>query len=73
MLKAHKISETPGVRTRWRVTMPSGKTYVVSTYPDSARVSIESGTTGRTIPQGVATALTPALREAIAAATKAEA
>lgn len=70
-LTAAKISETIN-RTRWAITSPVCRAYVVTTYPNSELVYIETAASGRAIPQGVATKLTPAVRAAINAAELAE-
>lgn len=47
-----KISETPGVATQWRVTMPStlskqGGTWLATTYPNSDSVFVRTAVHGR--------------------------
>ncbi len=70
-LIAIKVSES-GARTVWKVSIPRGRTYRVTTYPRSEQVFVELDISRRAIPQGVATKLTPVLRKAIEAAQHAE-
>lgn len=72
LIEAIKVRETPGVRTVWKVTIPRGRTYRVTTYPRSELIFVELDTSRRTVAQGVATKLTPVLRQAIEAAQRAE-
>lgn len=72
---ATKISETRNA-VRWLVKWPStmtvqGKAYIVSTYPGTDLIFIESAASRRVVAQGVATKITPEIRAAIARAREA--
>jgi hypothetical protein len=72
-----RIDYVANCKTRWIVDFPAvgskpAKSYYVSTYPNSELIFVEAYPSLRVVPQGVASKLTAAIREAISRAQAAE-